>query len=443
MKKPFVLLLTAILFAFTACVDEKKPEWSPAPNPLMTRWAASVDPAGPWPEYPRPQMQREEWMNLNGLWDYQLVRKGSEQGLYAGKILVPYPVESALSGIADSVGPGDMIFYRRYFEIPRGWTDKKILLHFEAVDWETRVYINGNEVGSHRGGYDPFSFDISQYLNEGENEITVEVSDPTNEGYQPRGKQVLTPGGILYTPSSGIWQTVWIEPVPQTFVSDIKITPDIDNAKAIFDISVASPGPGDQIHIRVLDQGKVVSEGSTNGGTHIIIPVNNPKPWSPSDPFLYDLEISVNRDGKLLDKISSYFGMRKIEKKSGPDGFVRLYLNGEALFHNGPLDQGFWPDGLYTPPTDEAMKFDVEMTKKMGFNMLRKHVKVENRRFYYWCDKLGIMVWQDMPSTSGYVAPDKADLDRPEEEREQFTMELEHLIMTRYNHPSIVMWVPF
>ena len=444
MKKIFLLAVLGIFIAISSCTDKSPNNWTPAPNPLMTRWAAEVDPVMPWPEYPRPQMVREEWINLNGLWDYQIMRKGAEQDAFIKSILVPYPVESSLSGIGDSVGPEDIIIYRRMFEVPGSWQGKQIMLHFEAVDWETHVFVNGKEAGTHKGGYDPFYFDISDIVDgTGTNELVVKVSDPTSEGPQPRGKQVLNPHGIWYTPTSGIWQTVWLEPVSQTHIKGMKII--ADPGEGILSLDIACDGfhSGDKVLISIMDQGETIEEDVFESPTGIRVPVTDVKSWSPDDPHLYDLSIRIIRENEELDRVSSYFGMRKIEKRMADDGFVRLFLNGEVCFQNGPLDQGFWPDGLYTPPTDEAMRFDIEMTKKMGFNMLRKHVKVENRRFYYWCDKLGIMVWQDMPSTSGYVAPDKEDLDRPLEEKKQFRLELERMITTRLNHPSIVMWVPF
>lgn len=443
MRKIKLIVLATILLTILGCDSKETYEWSPAPNPLMTRWAADIDPNIPWPEYPRPQMVRAEWMNLNGLWDYQLVRSGGEPLEYTEKILVPYPVESSLSGIADSVGPEDVIWYRREFEIPDDWKDKDILLNFEAVDWETKVMVNAKEVGTHKGGYDPFSFNITDVIDEtGTNELVVMVSDPTSEGYQPRGKQVLAPHGIWYTPSSGIWQTVWLEPVEKTFIEAFFIWPLPSDDKINFQFECDGFQEGDEILIRIKDGDTIIKEVTTTT-LGIDIGLIEFKWWSPDNPFLYDVEISLLRSGELMDELKSYFGMRSISKRLADDGFMRLYLNEELVFHNGPLDQGFWPDGLYTPPTDEAMKYDIQVTKDLGFNMLRKHVKVENRRFYYWCDKIGIMVWQDMPSTSGYVGVEEPDLERPEHEVNQFRYELDRMIKTKFNHPSIVMWVPF
>ncbi len=438
MKRMTFILLLALM---SGCDRTELFVWQPAPGPLATRWTAEVDPMMPWPEYPRPQMVREEWLNLNGLWDYQLLRNGENPDHQSGKILVPYPVESSLSGVADSVGPDDMIRYRREFPVPESWLGKEILLHFEAVDWQAEIYINGHKAGIHRGGYDPFTFNITGLIGEEVlNELVVLVSDPTDRGYQPRGKQVLDPHGIWYTPSSGIWQTVWIEPVGSAFIDQVLITPDLPGSKVVFIVDAHLPDSGYTLKI-YNDSLGLMATGDP--GEEIDLNVNDPRPWSPDDPFLYPVSIALLKGEEISDIVQTYFGMRSIGTCKDDRGFVRLCLNDEILFHNGPLDQGFWPDGLYTPPTDEAMKYDILTTKEMGFNMLRKHVKIENRRFYYWCDKLGIMVWQDMPSTSGYVAPDKPDLERNAAETEQFKCELERMILTKYNHPSIVMWVPF
>ncbi|MDT8393910.1 MAG: glycoside hydrolase family 2 TIM barrel-domain containing protein [Bacteroidales bacterium] len=444
MKKIIVLITVATVLLLQSCEQKQLVDWKAAPNPLMTKWSAGIDPSMPWPEYPRPQMQRNEWINLNGLWDYQLNRQKSMPETYTRKILVPFPVESSLSGVADSVGPDDVIWYRREFSLPTEWKDKQVLLHFEAVDWETRVFVNGVEAGSHRGGYDPFSFNISPHIDHsGSNELVIQVTDPTNEGFQARGKQVLKPGGIWYTPSSGIWQTVWLESVHESGIEDLYLTPKPSDGYLEITVKAKNFLQGDRLVITILEQDSMLAQESFSHPEGIKMMIENIHWWSPSDPYLYDLKLQLMRGEEILDEVFSYFGMREIKKRRDGDGFMRLALNGEVSFHNGPLDQGFWPDGLYTPPSDEAMKFDIMVTKAMGFNMLRKHVKVENRRFYYWCDKLGIMVWQDMPSTSGYVAPDKPDLDRPDKEKQQFMLELERLVKTKYNHPSIVMWIPF
>ena len=387
-------------------------------------------------------MVRMDWMNLNGLWDYQLRKKGEDPQEYTRKILVPYPVESSLSGIADSVGPEDVIYYRREFEIPSEWEGRDVLLHFEASDWETMVFVNDKYVGSQQGGYDPFIFNISNHIILDEiNRIVVSVSDPSDLGNQPRGKQVLKQGGIWYTPTSGIWQTIWLEPVPKSYIKYFLVTPVTSKNSVDFDVKGLNCEANDVIRVSIMNNSTAVAEMSGTIDKKLRIKLNDARWWSPSDPFLYDVKISLLRDGVVLDEISSYFGYRSINTGLEKDGFVRLFLNDEIIFHNGTLDQGFWPDGLYTPPTDEAMKFDIQMTKEMGFNMLRKHVKVENRRFYYWCDKLGIMVWQDMPSTSGYVAPDEDDLVI--EKTGLYEFPLERMIITKYNNPSIVMWVAF
>lgn len=444
MKKSFALIAIAGLMAFYSCDQKQEFDWRPAPNPLLTNWADDVDPEMPWPEYPRPQMKRENWINLNGLWDYQLTKQDEMPEAYIKKILVPYPVESALSGVSDSVGPDDLIWYRREIEVPADWEGQRILIHFEAVDWEAKLFVNGESIGTHRGGYDPFSFDITEHLQlPGHNEIVVSVSDPTDTGHQPRGKQVLKPGGIMYTPSSGIWQTVWLEAVPESYIEKFYITTYPTQGYIDIDITSRNTDVADQYLLKIFDRGAELSHDVFDIDEAIRIDLKDFQLWSPSNPYLYDMKIQLMRNNEVVDVVDTYFGMREISKGMAEDGFVRLFLNGKELFHNGPLDQGFWPDGLYTPPTEEAMKYDILASREMGFIMLRKHVKVENRRFYYWCDKIGIMVWQDMPSTSGYVAPDKSDLLRPQDETEQFKLELKNMILTKYNHPSIVMWVPF
>jgi len=365
-------------------------DWQPAKGPLMTRWAKDVKADKVHPEYPRPQMQRERWLNLNGLW--QLAFAKQDEAVPIGKdlperILVPFPVESALSGVMKHA---DRLWYRRLVTVPKEWAGQRVLLHFGAVDWETKVWVNGIEFVTHRGGYDAFAHDITDVLKkDGEQELIVGVWDPTDSSTQPRGKQVNKPGGIFYTPTTGIWQTVWLEPVPQTRINDLGVFPDIDAKRVKVGVRAASIGElrKYQIHAVVIDGGKIVARAQGDSGTFIELPLPNPKLWSPDKPFLYDLQVDIYTDekpqGKHLDSVKSYFGMRKISV--GPDdaGVTRILLNNKPIFQVGPLDQGFWPDGLYTAPTDEALKYDIEITKKLGFNMTRKHVKVEPARWYY------------------------------------------------------------
>ncbi len=413
-----------------------------ADGPLLTRWAKQVSAKKALPEYPRPQMVRKDWLNLNGLWEYAIKPKDDSQPRqFDGQILVPYPIESALSGVMKAVGQENRLWYRRTFEVPRKWKDRRVLLHFGAVDWDATVWVNGKQLGSHRGGYDPFTFDVTDALKKsGPQEIVLSVWDPTNAGSQPRGKQVAKPRGIWYTAVTGIWQTVWLEPVAAVHIELLKIVPDVDAQTVEVALNLAAPAGDTPVTVTVLDGKKTVSSGQieiTGGGgaatLSIKLGVKDAKLWSPDSPFLYGLKITVTHDGDVTDELSSYFGMRKIEVKKDESGINRLFLNNEALFQYGPLDQGWWPDGLYTAPTDKALKYDIEVLKKLGCNMLRKHVKVEPDRLYYWCDKLGLMVWQDMPNGNN-----KTDADK-----EQFETELKRVVNAFGNHPSIIMWVPF
>ena len=399
-------------------------DWKPATGPLSTRWTKLVSANNTLPEYPRPQMVREAWLNLNGSWDIKFV-DGT-----AGRILVPFPIESALSGIMKHT---DRMTYSRLFEIPKGWLGKRVLLHFGAVDWEAKVSVNGKVLGVHRGGYDPFSFDITQSLKaNGENEITVDVTDPTNLGGQPRGKQTLTPGSIMYTPTSGIWQTVWLEPVTRNHIESLKLVPDVD--ESCLHLTVAGTGT---VEVVASDGGKKVARITGLAGNELRVAIPNPKLWSPDSPHLYDLKVTLKSGRKVVDQVTSYFGMRKISLGKDEKGFTRMMLNGKPVFQIGPLDQGFWPDGIYTAPTDEALRFDIAETKRLGFNTTRKHVKIEPDRWYYWCDKLGLLVWQDMPCGNSYTNKPQP-IDEP-----QFKTELVNMVIHHWNHPSIIMWVIF
>ncbi|MCF7958945.1 MAG: glycoside hydrolase family 2 [Phycisphaerae bacterium] len=414
--------------------------WQPADGPLMTRWAKEVSPQNALPEYPRPQMTRDNWLNLNGLWQYAICPKeNAAPKSFDGDILVPYPAESALSGVMKPVGKDNRLWYKRQFTLPNKWKNQRVLLHFGAVDWETAVTINGQRVGFHRGGYDPFTFDITNELTPtGPQEIIVSVWDPTSDGHQPRGKQRNNPGGIFYTPVTGIWQTAWLEPVPQTYIKSLKITPDIDNSTVKVTVNVTGGFLNGSIEATISSgPGNPTTGTSTTGSDTFTAKILSPKLWSPDSPNLYDLKVSLKQNGKIIDTVSSYFGMRKIAIGKDKNGHQRLWLNNKVLFQHGPLDQGWWPDGLYTAATDDALRYDIEVTKKLGFNMARKHVKVEPARWYYWCDKLGLIVWQDMPN------PRLKGDDLPAEAREQFEAELKALVDTHYNVPSIVMWVPF
>lgn len=426
-------------------------EWKPAGNRIKTPWAEQVNPAIPWPEYPRPQLVRADWQNLNGLWDYDILPKGSAvPDAFQGRILVPYAIESALSGVQKSVGDEQELWYHRTFTVPLGWKGKQVLLNFGAVDWKADIWLNQIKIGSHTGGYTPFSFDITPYLNRsGTQALVVRVWDPTDEGYQPRGKQVNKPQSIWYTPVTGIWQTVWIEPVEQACFTQIRTVPDVDGNSVRVIPQVKGSQPGDLVEVTVLEKGRVVQKGRSAAGQEVLLSVPQPNLWSPESPFLYDLEISLIRKQVLMDKVSSYFGMRKISTKRNDNGVVRLQLNNRDYFQFGPLDQGWWPDGLYTAPTDEALMYDIQKTRDFGFNMIRKHVKVEPARWYYHCDRLGILVWQDMPSgdrspqwqTRNYF--NGKEMERSAASEDNYRREWKEIMDLCISNPCVVTWVPF
>lgn len=447
MKKIFTFFLVAILVC-AGCRKSETVKWLPADNPIMTKWAADIDPSAPWPEYPRPALERKEWKSLNGLWDYSITLKNDTLTKWDGKILVPYPVESALSGVRKRMTDSLSLWYHTVFTIPDEWKGKQTILNFEASDWETTVWVDGKPAGIHRGGYDPFSMDITSLLKgKKKHELLVKVWDPTDKGNQPRGKQVTKPHGIWYTPSTGIWQSVWIEPVGEAWINDLKIVPDIENKTltiTVFDNKSAQLTDSQvSYEVNISDSQQIISSASETEGNVIVLDIPDPVLWSPENPFLYNIKVKMVRDGSVIDEVISYAGMRKISVAKTEDGFTRILLNNKFVWQLGPLDQGFWPDGIYTPPTEEAMRFDVEMLKQMGFNMLRKHVKVESRRYYYLTDKLGMLVWQDMPSCSGYIGGDEPDIEKSTEDSLQFVTELKKMIDTRFNNPSIIMWVVY
>ena len=426
------------------CVPPAAVAWQALQGPLKTRWAAEVSPYNAHPEYPRPQMVRSDWLNLNGLWDFAIAPKEATNAAVQTQILVPFPVESALSGVMQRVTENDRMWYQRTFVLPRKWLGRRILLHFGAVDFEARVWVNGKEVGWHRGGYDGFTLDITGAVKPAvPNELLVSVWDPTDAGTQPRGKQVRKPGGIWYTPTSGIWQTVWLEPVDAVHFTRLKITPDVDHNSVIVRPLTPALGSGYTVELTVPAGLGTAASAQGAPGTDIRLQLERPKLWSPEHPHLYKLVARLKLGGRTLDKVESYFGMRKISLGKDPNGITRLMLNNQPYFQFGPLDQGFWPDGLYTAPTDQALRFDIETTKKLGFNLARKHVKVEPDRWYYWCDKLGLLVWQDMPSGDKYIRPRDPDITRSAESANQFELELAALVEGRGDHPCIVMWVPY
>jgi hypothetical protein len=430
------MLSCALLFAMTT-----QQEWKPVEGNIMTRWAADVRAGSPLPEYPRPTLVRTKWLSLNGLWDYEITSSSSSvmPKVDQGKILVPFPIESALSGVKKPLKPDQLLWYRRTFRVANDWGAKAVL-HFDAVDWEAVVWLNGKQLGSHRGGYDRFSFEVE--LKEGENELMVSVHDPTDTGTQPRGKQVLKPEGIWYTAVSGIWQSVWIEPVGEAYVRRVDVKASVDDGSVRIAPDVTGSRDGDKVRGRLIGPDGAPIEIRADDLGPIEFRLEKPVLWSPARPDLYRLSLGIERDGKEVDRVETYFAFRKIELKDDAYG-RRIYLNGEPLFQVGPLDQGWWPDGLYTAPTDEALKFDIEKTKELGFNMIRKHVKVEPERWYYWCDVLGILVWQDMPSGDKYIGGNDPDITRTPESGAQFETELREIVSQFGHHPSIVMWVPY
>lgn len=426
-----ILLIAVFLFHFCAFAQAG---WKMQPVPVSTRWAKQVSPTNTLPEYPRPQMVRKEWQNLNGLWEYAITAKDAAQPTkFAGQILVPYPIESALSGVKKALLPTQQLWYRRTFQRPEIKNGERVLLHFGAVDWRTTVFVNRKRVGVHQGGYQHFSFDITDALKPGQNELVVSVYDPTDQGMNPHGKQTLRPQHIMYTPSSGIWQTVWLETVPAVYIEGVKLTPDVDHGTLHIQANVSGDASDYQIEAVAYDGKTKVGSIQGKAGDELSLSVPNAHLWSPKDPFLYNLSVQLRKNDKVIDSVDSYFGMRKIEIKKDANGFDRIFLNGKFTYNLGVLDQGFWPDGLYRAPTDDALRFDIEAIKAMGFNTIRKHIKVEPERWYYWTDKLGMLVWQDMPQP----ANDTADA------RKEFETESAANIAELYNHPSIVTWVLF
>ena len=396
---------------------------------IESPWADKVDENNVLSEYPRPQLVRDKWKNLNGKWEFQSAVNG--EAVPTGKtlnesILVPFAVESALSGIER---PESHMWYKRSFTIPTNWQGDRVKLNFDAVDYKTVVYVNGQKMGDHVGGYDAFSFDITDYLVKGNNELIVEVYDETKGG-QAKGKQTKNPEGIWYTSTSGIWQSVWLEPVSEASIESIKTETDIHENKV--NLSVKGTNLENKtIEAVVLKHGKKVGKATGKAGETLSVPVPEPHLWTTTDPFLYDLQVNVLDHSTVVDSVKSYFGMREISLGK-VNGQLRPLLNGEFIFQIGPLDQGYWPESGLTAPTDEALKFDIEKTKDLGFNMIRKHIKVEPERWYYWADKMGMIVWQDMPSMDGSV-----------DYRQQYEHEYNEMIQERYNHPSIILWTVF
>lgn len=440
----FLLIISINTFQVSA------QSWQPVGDKIKTQWAEKVDPSNPLPEYPRPQLERVQWLNLNGLWNYALLKKGSRfPTTFDSEILVPFCIESSLSGVQKRVDESQELWYQRFFTIPSSWKNKNILLNFGAVDWKADVWVNDIKVGVHQGGYTPFSLDITPFIKKGEQKLVVKIWDPTDKGYQPFGKQAEKPRGIWYTPVTGIWQTVWLEPVESAYITHLKTVPNIDGGTVSVLVSSKGTTSSDIIEVKVIENGNIVGIGKASTGQEVVVVITDAKLWSPESPYLYDMEVSILHKGKSGDKVKSYFGMRKISTARDENGTIRLQLNNKDYFQFGPLDQGWWPDGLYTAPTDEALLYDIKKTKEFGFNMIRKHVKVEPARWYYHCDREGILVWQDMPN--GDALPgwkqrsyyDGPELQRSFESEENFRREWKEIMDFTYSNPCVVIWVPF
>ena len=423
-------VLVCCALALTVCAQA---QWKPAGDKIKTKWAEQINPQNVLPEYPRPQLERTDWVNLNGEWEYAIKPKGEvEPNSFDGNILVPFAVESSLSGVQKEVGENNELWYKRSFAVPANWKNKDVVLNFGAVDWKADVFVNDILIGSHQGGFTPFSFNITPYL--------------TGKSNQ---KQTSNPEGIWYTPVTGIWQTVWLEPVATNHITSVKSIPNIDNGTMNVTVGTSQPCNTAVVEVKLLDKGQVVASAKGVQGKELRLAVQNPTLWDTSNPYLYDMKVSLTKDGKVVDDVKSYTAFRKISSKRDANGIMRMQLNNKNLFQYGPLDQGWWPDGLYTAPTDEALLYDIVKTKDWGFNMIRKHVKVEPARWYYHCDKEGILVWQDMPSgdMGNQWAPHTynggTDKERSSASIANYYQEWKEIMDLCVSHPSVVVWVPF
>ena len=462
-------IITSIAAILAVAGTLSAQQWAPAGDRIKTKWAEEVSPTNAHPEYPRPQMVRSEWQSLNGLWDYAITPKSEPRPVkFDGKILVPFAVESSLSGVGRKVTPDDALWYKTTFTVPSAWKGKRLMLNFDAVDWKTVVYVNDIQIGSHTGGYTHFSFDVTPYLKSGANSLVLKVEDATDNDFQPRGKQVSKPSGIWYTAVSGIWQSVWMEPVAPAHVTDYNVVSSIKEKAINVTVDAEGVQEGDVIKVFLLNGGigystetanaakpatdglyAVLASGMTVPGGTVTLNVRDPKLWSPDSPYLYGLDIQILRNGKVIDRVASYTAMREVGAYRKNSNTKLMGLNGEGLFQLGPLDQGWWPDGLYTAPTDEALKFDIQKTKDFGFNMIRKHIKVEPDRWFYYCDQIGIIVWQDMPSFGGskkwgmYYYGEGEDFPATPEAKANYYKEWTEIINQVKKFQCIAVWVPF
>jgi hypothetical protein len=447
LQNPFEMTRTFLLLLIALSTSPRlHAQWEPKISPILTTWGEKLDTNNVLPEYPRPQMVRENWVNLNGTWDFTLTDSASGvPGHFDDRILVPFCVESTLGGVTMKVTRKDAMWYQKVLRLEKPADGQRILLHFGGVDWHTSLWINGQMIGEHAGAYDPFYFDVTEALNKkGIQSITLRVWDPTNEGLQPRGKQLMDPRGIWYTPVSGIWQTVWLEKVPASHIDRIRVIPDVDRQSVLVSVEVTGLDKHHRLRISAWDEDSclVIQEGPEDSLFSLNIP--DPSLWSPDHPHLYGLKVHLLKKEDTVDEVSSYFGMRKVEIRKDTNGINRIFLNNEVLFNFGPLDQGWWPGGLYTAAVDDALKYDIQVTRSLGFNTARKHTKVEPARWYYWCDVLGLMVWQDMPRCAGGLDPYATqDVERPYAQEEIFRREWEAIIKAFRHFPSIIAWVPF
>ena len=431
----------------------EKLKWCPAGNKIKTKWGKNLDPNKAWQEYPRPQLERKQWLNLNGIWSYSITDVNSQKpDNFDGEILVPFSIESSLSGVMKSLNEKQILWYYKEFEIPDNWKDKNIIIHFNAVDWICELYINDNKIDEHSGGYSEFSFDITKNIKEGKNKILLKVFDPSDKGYQAVGKQTLNPNVIWYTSISGIWQTVWLEPVNEIYIQKLEINNDYDkkeikiNVKLNLDEKLPL-----EASLLFKDDELMKLKGFSNSEIVFNIPDKHFHPWSPSEPNIYSFNMNIfDNNQKIIDSIVSYTTLRKVEQKKDKNGIYRIYLNNKPLFNMGTLDQGYWPDGLYTPPSEEAMIYDINKLKQLGFNTIRKHIKIEPYRYYYYCDKIGMLVWQDMPS--GDRQNNKweflklnagDDVNRSEESKINYYKEWSEIIDNLKFFQCIIVWIPF